>query len=76
MAVARQRERAQGEARDGDHRDFVDPSAQDLHHANSYDAKVLIAQTTIHVTFLLSALAVAAVDRIMPQVVCRRRRSR
>jgi len=36
-------------------------------NANSYDAKVLIAQTTIHVTFLLSALAVAAVDRIMPQ---------
>ena len=36
-------------------------------NAHSYDAKVLIAQTTIHVTFLLSALAVAAVDRIMPQ---------
>ncbi len=36
-------------------------------NANSYDAKVLIAQTGIHLTFLLSALAVAAVDRIMPQ---------
>ena len=36
-------------------------------NAKSYDAKALIAQTTIHVTFLLSALAVAAVDRIMPQ---------
>ena len=36
-------------------------------NANSYDAKVLIAQTVIHITFLLSALAVAAVDRIMPQ---------
>jgi uncharacterized membrane protein YqhA len=28
---------------------------------------VLIAQTGIHITFLLSALAVAAVDRITPQ---------
>jgi uncharacterized protein (TIGR00645 family) len=37
-------------------------------NANSYDAKVLIAQTGIHITFLLSALAVAAVDRLMPQV--------
>jgi uncharacterized protein (TIGR00645 family) len=36
-------------------------------NANSYEAKVLIAQTVIHITFLLSALAVAAVDRIMPQ---------
>ena len=30
-------------------------------------AKDAIAQTTIHVTFLLSALAIAAVDRIMPE---------
>ena len=36
-------------------------------NANSDEPKVLIAQTTIHVTFLLSALAVAAVDRILPQ---------
>jgi len=36
-------------------------------NAASYDSKVLIAQTAIHITFLLSALAVAAVDRIMPQ---------
>ena len=36
-------------------------------NANSYDEKVLIAQTGIHITFLLSAVAVAAVDRIMPQ---------
>jgi uncharacterized protein (TIGR00645 family) len=36
-------------------------------NANSYDTKVLIAQTAIHITFLVSALAVAAVDRIMPQ---------
>ena len=35
-------------------------------NAHSYDAKVLIAQTTIHGMFLLSALAVAAVDRILP----------
>ena len=36
-------------------------------NAHSYGAKVLIAQTAIHITFLISALAVAAVDRIMPQ---------
>ncbi len=36
-------------------------------NAYSYDAKVLIAQTSIHITFLISALAIAAVDRIMPQ---------
>jgi len=28
---------------------------------------VLVAQTVIHITFLLSALAIAAVDRIMPE---------
>jgi len=28
---------------------------------------VLVAQTVIHITFLLSALAVAAVDRVMPE---------
>ena len=31
MAVARQRERAQGEARDRDHRHLVDPPAEDVH---------------------------------------------
>ncbi len=36
-------------------------------NAHSYDEKVLIAQTVIHITFLLSAIAVAAVDRILPQ---------
>jgi uncharacterized protein (TIGR00645 family) len=35
-------------------------------NAHAYDTKVLIAQTTIHITFLASALAIAAVDRIMP----------
>jgi len=36
-------------------------------NAQAYDAKVLIAQTVIHITFLVSALAIAAVDRMMPQ---------
>jgi uncharacterized protein (TIGR00645 family) len=36
-------------------------------NAQAYDPKVLIAQTAIHITFLVSALAIAAVDRIMPQ---------
>jgi uncharacterized protein (TIGR00645 family) len=35
-------------------------------NADSYDNKVLIAQTGIHITFLLSAMAIAACDRIMP----------
>ena len=35
-------------------------------NAQAYEPKVLIAQTVIHITFLVSALAIAAVDRIMP----------
>jgi uncharacterized protein (TIGR00645 family) len=35
-------------------------------NADAYDAKTLIAQTGIHITFLLSAMAIAASDRIMP----------
>ena len=33
----------------------------------AHDEKTLLWQTVIHVTFLLSALAIAAVDRLMPQ---------
>ena len=35
-------------------------------NAEHYTDKVLIAQTVIHITFLLSALAIAAADRLMP----------
>jgi uncharacterized protein (TIGR00645 family) len=35
-------------------------------NAEHYEPKVLIAQTVIHLTFLLSAMAIAASDRIMP----------
>ena len=35
-------------------------------NAEHYSEKVLIAQTVIHITFLLSAMAIAASDRIMP----------
>ena len=34
-------------------------------NAANYDNKTLIAQTGIHLTFLLSAMAIAAVDRIL-----------
>jgi uncharacterized protein (TIGR00645 family) len=34
-------------------------------NANAYEPKVLISQTTIHVVFLLSAMAIAYTDRIM-----------
>jgi uncharacterized protein (TIGR00645 family) len=34
-------------------------------NAGAYDVKVLVAQTAIHITFLLSALAIAYTDRIM-----------
>ena len=36
-------------------------------NATSYDEKTLLWQTLIHFTFLLSALAIAMVDRLMPQ---------
>jgi uncharacterized protein (TIGR00645 family) len=35
-------------------------------NADNYTEKVLLWQTLIHVTFLLSALAIAATDRLMP----------
>ncbi len=35
-------------------------------NAAAYDEKTLFYQTVIHVTFLFSALAIAAVDRVMP----------
>ena len=34
-------------------------------HAANYSDKVLIAQTAIHITFLLSAMAIAYTDRLM-----------
>ena len=37
-------------------------------NAENYSEKVLLWQTLIHVTFLLSALAIAATDRLMPHV--------
>ncbi|MDW8468918.1 MAG: YqhA family protein [Burkholderiales bacterium] len=35
-------------------------------NASAYDAKTIVAQTGIHITFLVSALAIAAADRIIP----------
>jgi uncharacterized protein (TIGR00645 family) len=35
-------------------------------NAQNYDVKTIVAQTGIHVAFLLSAMAIAACDRIMP----------
>ena len=35
-------------------------------NAANYSEKVLLWQTVIHITFLLSALAIAAADRVMP----------
>ncbi|HET9578783.1 MAG TPA: YqhA family protein [Usitatibacter sp.] len=36
-------------------------------NAAAYDTKTIVAQAGIHITFLLSAMAIAASDRIMPQ---------
>ena len=36
-----------------------------LPNAANYDQKVLMWQTLIHITFLLSALAIALTDRLM-----------
>src|SRR5574338_1112232 len=35
-------------------------------NAAAYDEKTILAQAGIHITFLLSAMAIAAADRIMP----------
>jgi uncharacterized protein (TIGR00645 family) len=35
-------------------------------NAQAYDEKTLFWQTAIHITFLLSAMAIAATDRLMP----------
>jgi uncharacterized protein (TIGR00645 family) len=35
-------------------------------NAASYEDNVIIAQVGIHITFLLSAIAIAAADRVMP----------
>jgi len=35
-------------------------------NAQAYDDKTLFYQTVIHCAFLLSAMAIAAVDRILP----------
>ena len=40
-------------------------------NAAAYDEKTIIAQTGIHITFLLSALAIAASDRIMPSAAAK-----
>ena len=46
-------------------------SSQHIHllksfiNAANYDEKVLMWQTIIHITFLVSALAIALVDRLM-----------
>ena len=37
-------------------------------NAAAYDWKTIIAQVGIHITFLLSAIAIAAADRVMPAV--------
>ena len=36
-------------------------------NAAAYDEKTLIAQVGIHITFLLSALAIGATDRLLPR---------
>jgi uncharacterized protein (TIGR00645 family) len=38
-------------------------------NADAHDEKTIVAQVGIHITFLLSAMAIAASDRIMPQPV-------
>jgi uncharacterized protein (TIGR00645 family) len=35
-------------------------------NASAYDVKTIAAQVGIHLTFLVSALAIAAADRIIP----------
>ena len=41
-------------------------------NADNYTDRVLIAQTAIHITFLLSAMAIAYTDKIMSAVAVQR----
>jgi uncharacterized protein (TIGR00645 family) len=41
-------------------------------NAENLSDKVLISQTAIHIAFLLSAMAIAATDRLLPQPVSSR----
>ena len=47
------------------HRDKLDRLLKTFINAANHSDKILIAQTTIDITFLLSAMAIAASDRIM-----------
>ena len=38
-------------------------------NADAYDEKTLIAQTSIHITFLISAVAIAYTDRLMSETL-------
>jgi Predicted membrane protein len=67
MAVARQRQRAEGQTRHRDHRHLVDPLLKSFINAHNLDEKVLIWQTVIHMTFVLSAISIAYIDKLMPQ---------
>ncbi len=40
-------------------------------NAAAYDEKTILAQVGIHITFLLSAMAIAAADRIMPPLAAK-----
>jgi uncharacterized membrane protein YqhA len=65
VAEPRERQRAQGEAGDGDHRHLVDPPAQDLHRGRPITAAGVMWQTIIHTIFILSAIGIAWTDRLM-----------
>ena len=74
VALARQRERAQGEARDGDHRHLIDPPAQDVHRDAfvlqraaplfSDPGEMIMWQVLIHMAFIFSAIGLALIDRL------------
>jgi uncharacterized membrane protein YqhA len=60
---------AQGEARHGDHRISSIHLLKTFINAAHYEDRVIIAQVAIHITFLISAMAIAASDRIMPHAI-------
>ena len=71
MAEPRQRQRAQDQARDGDHRHLVDPSAAHLHRGRRflgterrYTETGVMWQMIIHTVFILSAIGIAFVDKM------------
>ena len=69
VALARQRERAEDQAGDVDHRHLVDPpaaraSSRPARSCDDHGYDALLWQTIIHLAFIVSAVALAWIDKM------------